>query len=176
MLKEVMLISIFFLFIFSIGYYFLGDNQIDSQLSSHYKTERVIVSGSSMEPLISAGENLTHITNYYNYNPINRNDIITYNSSQNENLLIKKIVGIPGDIFEYKNSRVYINNKSLQNSQNKVYTINSNMLKLYAENYPEIPKNSYLIMGERIKGTQDSSQFGLVSKKNILGKIELIED
>lgn len=45
------------------------------------------------------------------------------------------------------------------------------MLELYARSYPVIPQDAYMILGNQIEGTLDSSRFGLVAKQDIVGKV-----
>jgi len=46
------------------------------------------------------------------------------------------------------------------------------MLSLYERDYKGvIPKNAYLILGNLVEGSLDSSRFGLVGKSDFLGKV-----
>jgi type IV secretory pathway protease TraF len=48
------------------------------------------------------------------------------------------------------------------------------MLSLYEKDYKGvIPKNAYLLLGNRISGSVDSTTFGLVEKSDIIAKVEL---
>ncbi len=49
------------------------------------------------------------------------------------------------------------------------------MIKLYADSYPIIPENTFLILGDKIQGTLDSSKFGLIHLNDIYGKLILGE-
>jgi len=131
----------------------------------------VIVNGNSMSPLIKDGDELMYLKGYYDCNEVKRGDVVILNQSGNENFIIKQIVGIPKDTFEYKNKLIYINGIELKNSQNISYSIDSKMLRLYANSYPILPENTYLILGDNPYGTFDSSKFGLVSKQEIVGKV-----
>lgn len=138
--------------------------------------ERIVkVDGSSMVPRINNADKILHLVGYYNCNKIQRNDIITYNFTGNENLLLKQIKAIPGDKFEYYNDTIFINSKILKNSVNISYKISSKMLELYSKSYPILPENTYLILGDNPSGTLDSSKFGLIDKSQIIGKGILIE-
>jgi len=69
-----------------------------------------------------------------------------------------------------------VNDKILKNSENKLYLITGNkykMLSLYEDDCQNgIPEKTYLLLGNLISGSMDSTQFGLVSKHDILGKVE----
>jgi len=45
------------------------------------------------------------------------------------------------------------------------------MLKLYVKSYPVLPDNTYLILGNKVSGSSDSTRFGLIDKSDIVGKI-----
>ncbi len=166
-------ISLFFiLLIFSACSQEISTN-LELENSSCYTTQTIIVNGNSMYPMIQSGQELTHKVGFYKCNEILIGDVITYNFSGNKNLLLKQIKAVPNDKFDYANNTVLINSVPLKNSQNQTYNLDSEMLSLYAKTYPIIPENTYLILGDNIKGSTDSSKFGLISKQQIIGKVEI---
>ena len=66
----------------------------------------VQVDGSSMEPTLKNKEVL--LLKKYNKN-YKRFDIVVLNSDRGR--LIKRVIGLPGETIEYKNNKLYINNK-----------------------------------------------------------------
>jgi signal peptidase I len=104
--------------------------------------------------------------------------LIVYSYGGNENLLIKIVKGLPGDKFSLQKTEggwhILINGKVLKNSENKPYLLDERsyrMLSLYERDYKGvIPENAYLILGNLVSGTLDSTSFGLVGKQDILGK------
>ena len=145
------------------------------------KIEKKIVRGNSLEPLIKDGEIIEVLFGYYNCNPIQRNDIVLYFYSGNKNPIIKIIKGIPGDKFSLKKTNkgwyILINGEILKNSQNQPYILDKRaykVLSLYEKDYKGIiPEDTYLILGNLPQGSIDSSYFGLVGKKDILGKVRV---
>jgi signal peptidase I len=137
--------------------------------------------GSSLSPLIKGGTFITIDYNYYQNKEIQRNDIVVRSYPGREGDEIIKIVkAIPGDKFELKQVgdnawQIFINDKVLVNSQNQPYQINQsryNLLRSYEKNYKNIiPGNAYFLLGDRVGGSLDSTRFGLISKRNILGKV-----
>ena len=71
------------------------------------------------------------------------------------------------------NSIKYVND--YQNAfQVKIYEISESkirILELYTQNYPVLPEDTYLILGDKITGSLDSTSFGLIHKDDILGII-----
>ncbi len=149
-----------------------GDNYIQS-------VEKV-VRGNSLAGLIEDGETIRAFINYYNSNEIERNDIILYSFAGNDAPLIKVIRGMPGDRFELSATTngwyILINGKILKNSKAEPYIINERghrMISLFVESYQGvIPADAYLILGNLVGGGMDSTQFGLVHKTDILGKVQ----
>lgn len=146
--------------------------------------EKVTVRGNSLNPIIKAGDCVYILKDYYQSNRIKREDIIAYNFVGNENLIIKIVKALPGDKFEMRKGEnnswsIAINNNILKNSEGEIYSFSdqgSKMLRLYADAYPEIPQNSFLILGNNPRGSLDSSRFGLASRDNVIGKVKKCTD
>ncbi len=141
-------------------------------------SKEMIVQGSSMYPYIVPNENVRALFGYYDCHPIQRGDVILYDYSGDKNLLIKFVRGIPGDKWSLKENsgsyEIMVNGSPLVNSEGKPYLIGSyKMLELYAESYPTIPEDTYLLLGDETSGSLDSTRFGLVGKKDIMAKVIL---
>ena len=112
--------------------------------------------------------------NYYKANEIQKYDIIIYNFSARDQLLIKYVGVTPGDSFSVKDYKLYVNNKEFKNIINKSYPLNTQnekMLSLYEKSFNgTMPKDTYFIFGIKSGGV-DSGKFGPVNKDNILGKV-----
>ena len=145
------------------------------------KEEHRQVRGHSLSGLVEPGATVKILFDFYRCNTVGRGDIIAYNYAGNEVPIIKIVKGIPGDIFSLEKSdknikwRLVINGKVVKNHQNQPYMLNKRgyrMLHLYESDFKGvIPKNTYLILGNLVSGTTDSSRFGLVHKSDILGKV-----
>ncbi|MBU1991574.1 S26 family signal peptidase, partial [Patescibacteria group bacterium] len=72
---------------------------------------------------------------------------------------------------------LFINGKIVTNSQKFPYVFDEKqykMLSLYEKDYKGvIPQNTYLLLGDQVNGTTDSTVFGLVDRSDILGKAEI---
>jgi signal peptidase I len=144
-----------------------------------YEEER-IVRGSSLSPLIEDGQVVKVIFDYYECNEIERGDIVLYSYAGNEAPLIKIVKGIPGDKFNLQEAEggwhILINGETVKNSEDIPYLISGKryqMLSLYEKEYLNgIADNAYLILGNIPSGATDSTRFGFVSAKDILGKVK----
>ena len=148
-------------------------------LSCVVKTESRMVNGNSLSGLIDVGAEVNISYGYYGCNYIRRNDVVVYNYSGNENQLIKIAKGLPGDTFNVSFVddiwTLIINDKIVRNSNAEVYVLDRKqrqMILLYVDSYGGvIPENTYLILGNLVSGSLDSTRFGLVSGRDIMGKV-----
>jgi signal peptidase I len=147
------------------------------------RVEEKIVRGKSLSPLIEHNDKVRVLFNCYKENEIKRGDIVACNFSGNEALLIKIVKAVPGDTFhisknENKYWHLFINNKICRNSEDKPYLIDeqgAKMILLYEKGCNGvIPQNAYLILGNLVYGSRDSTRFGLVSRDDIIAKVELV--
>jgi len=145
------------------------------------KTEELIVRGSSLDPLIKSDQTIKALFGYYDCHKVERGDIVLFDYAGNKNSVIKIVKGISGDKFELRKSdsswNIIINNQFVKNSQGKLYLISGNaykMLSLYEKDYKGIiPEDAYLLLGDRISGSVDSTTFGLIDKSGIIAKVEI---
>ena len=137
----------------------------------------VVVSGDSLSGIIGGGTNVTVQTNL-NCTSIDRNDLVLYNYAGRPDPVIKIVKALPGDTWKLEGCNIIVNNIIL-NTRNPDGSIgapycigDTRRLKLYANDYPIIPPNTYLILGNKPEGTIDSSVFGLVDRQDIVGVVE----
>ena len=141
----------------------------------------MIVRGSSLNPFIKPGQGIEALFGYYKCHKIKRGDVVLFDYAGDKNFIIKIVKGIPGDKFELRKSdggwNIIINDNIIKNSENKPYLILGNaykMLSLYEKDYKGIiPEDAYLLLGNRISGSIDSTAFGLVNKSGIVAKVKI---
>jgi len=97
---------------------------------------------------------------------IERFDIVVIKT--NDNYLIKRVIGLPGETISYKNEELYINGKKVEDKYNLNYTGDFDPVKLN--------KNEYYVMGDNRSISKDSrvSEVGTIDEKKILGKTNFI--
>ena len=123
------------------------------------------VVGPSMQPNLKEGDILLVNKVVYRFKEPKRFDVVVL--SQNDKYMIKRIIGIPGDHIEYKNNTLYINGKVYEEK-----FIDKNNIKTedFVLEYKTIPNDMYFMLGDNREDSQDSRNFGLVSKDDIIGK------
>lgn len=91
------------------------------------------VTGSSMEPLIQNGAEVSVIEKYYTCSgKVSRWDIIVF--QLNDQPLIKIVKAIPGDIIKFESEQMFINAELMKNSIGEIYRFSPqeiNLMKAY---------------------------------------------
>ena len=126
----------------------------------------VIVSGDSMKPNLHNGDLLLERKINYNSTNIKRFDIVVIKEGKEE--IIKIIIGLPGEHISYKNNKLYVNDKVLEENFDFRKTNDFNLEEICSCN--SIPEGKYLVLGDNRPISKDSRMIGLIDEKDILGK------
>lgn len=119
----------------------------------------VRVDGDSMKKNLNDGDILL----LYKLSDIKRNDIIVLKEKIDNEVIIKRVVGLPGEEVRISNGKVYINNKEYEDNYS------------YGEILDEIDTiklqdDEYFVLGDNRLVSKDSRSFGAIKKDNIMGK------
>ena len=121
------------------------------------------VNGTSMHPTLQDKEFM--ILNKISLKQgINRFDIVVV--QENNKYIIKRVIGLPGESVMYKDSKLYINGKVIEDNYSKTTTNDFDNVVL--------GENEYFVMGDNRAVSSDSRIIGPVNIKNIKGKTNLI--
>ncbi len=87
--------------------------------------------------------------------------------------LIKRVIGVPGDIVNIDAGRVYVNGEMLQenylNDKENTYIYAGSKIK-----FPyTVPEGYYFMMGDNRSNSKDSRVFGPIARNQILAKAGL---
>ena len=126
----------------------------------------VIVSGDSMKPNLNNNELLLVRKIGYNESSIKRFDIVVINGEDEE--IIKRIIGLPGEHISYKNNKLYVNDEVMQENFTFRDTNDFNLEEICT--CSTIPEGKYLVLGDNRPISKDSRLIGLIDEKDIVGK------
>ncbi|MBM7314691.1 signal peptidase I [Streptococcus suis] len=167
-------------------------------LSRLYIWSPVTVDGHSMDPTLLDQEHLIMVRT----TSIQRFDVVVASETDTngkEKLIVKRVIGMPGDTIRYENDILYINGQEVDEpyldqylaaySQDKlqsVYSYNANFQALalestaftmdankYASFTIQVPENQYFLLGDDRLVSQDSRHVGTFSADQIEGEIKL---
>ena len=119
----------------------------------------VKVDGDSMKETLNDNDILL----LYKLGSIKRFDIVVLDEAYDNEKIIKRVIGMPGETISIKNDKIYINGKVIDNSF--AYGTTSDVDKI------ELGEDEYFILGDNRLISKDSRYFGPVTKSEIIGKV-----
>ena len=86
---------------------------------------------------------------------------------------IKRVVAVPGDVWEERDGYVYINRRKLNEPyiQPERRDSETHTLSDIAPGNQRIPSGMYLLLGDNRSASCDSRRWGLVPRRSIIGKV-----
>jgi len=143
---------------------------------TNYIVYPIHVDGSSMYPTLSDLDYGFSNLLTYRSEGLDRFDVVIIYYEPIEEYLIKRVIGLPGDIVEVRNDVLYINNKAVEqpflNSSYQKQWVDSG--EPYTANFGPIlvKANEVFVMGDnrRVGGSTDSRVFGCLPIDNIKSK------
>lgn len=131
-----------------------------------FLAQATVVFGQSMEPNLHPHQRLIVDKISYRLHPPRRNDIVVIDLPHIDELLVKRIVALPGETVEIRQGIIYVNGEAL------------------AEPFPHdmtpfdmppitLGPLSYFVLGDNRSNSNDSRVFGPVTLDQILGRVWL---
>lgn len=156
-----------------------------------FVVEPIQVSGPSMDPNLHDKERVWA----FKQADIKRGSVIVFyargtDPTQEQNLVyVKRVIGVPGDKVKSKNGKLYVNGNEVNQSyisetQRDSGTGNWNDFEELStkkdatwkpkdkKNLDHVPANSYFVLGDNRKVSNDSRYFGYVPKAKVIGVVK----
>ena len=131
----------------------------------------VVVHETSMTDTLQPGDYLLMNKKIYRHNEAERGDIVVLHSNLTqengrEKLLIKRVIGLPGDTVFIKDNSVYINEELLEEDYIREPGVVPGDVDI------TVPEGEYFVMGDNRGNSIDSrsEEVGCVKHKDLVGK------
>ena len=124
----------------------------------------VIVNGNSMLNTLHNGDVMILDKIGMKIGGIKRFDIVVIQTERSK--IIKRVIGLPGELIEYKDNQLYINGEKLEDNYGSQITFDFKQM--------EIPENHYFVLGDNRTDSVDSRILGPIYENDILGHATFI--
>jgi signal peptidase I len=127
------------------------------------------VFGQSMEPTLHENNRLFVSKLNYRFGQPQRQDIIIFHNENEGKVLVKRVIALPGESFEIRNGRVYINGS--ETPLDEPYVKNEGYIERgYRFNEGTVPEGHIFVMGDNRNDSMDSREIGYISMEDIIGE------
>lgn len=131
--------------------------------------EPFYIPSGSMEPTLMPGDRIIVNKFIYLFKEPVRGDIMVFRYPKDpERDFIKRVIGVPGDTVEIRNSDLYINGKKVS----EPYLPAGLKFQDFAP--VTVPPGNFFMLGDNRNNSEDSRFWGMMPKANIRGKAILI--
>ncbi len=134
-----------------------------------YVAQPFIVSGASMDPTFANGEYLVVDEVSYRFEDPKRGDVIIFRFPQDPSkFFIKRIIGLPGETVDMKDSEIRIINDAYPEG----FLLDETYLNLENKNTlrMKLAEDEYFVMGDNRAASSDSRIWGPLKNDFIIGR------
>ena len=127
---------------------------------------RVYIPSSSMAPTLNVNDRLL-VTKVYKPENLKRGDIVVFNSKELDEIVIKRLIGLPGDEIRFDGTSVYVNGKKIDEPYVK------NPMEFYGTF--KVPEGKYFFLGDNRANSNDARFWKnpYINGDQILGKAQV---
>jgi signal peptidase I len=135
-----------------------------------YAFQTFYIPSGSMEPTLQVGDRIIVNKLAVSWGTINIGDIVVFKAPPKENCgepvtdLVKRVIGIPGDVLTSRGNTIYVNGKPLDEKWTHTEPLGQPIGRV------TVAKNQYFMMGDNHSDSCDSRMWGTVPRSDIIGK------
>jgi signal peptidase I len=144
-----------------------------------YVAQMFYIPSGSMLPTLQVGDRIVVDKLSYHLHGVHRGDIVVFSKPPLEQAdfsdLVKRVVGLPGDVMSSVDGKLYVNGKPLPQPwlpRPIPVTSPSPLTAPFSLNRPyTVPAGHYYVMGDNRTDSEDSRYFGPIAASSIVGKM-----
>jgi signal peptidase I len=144
-------------------------------LTFFFLAQPLIVTGDSMLPTFEDREQIIVEKISVKYEALKRGEVVVVKHPDNPKIfLIKRVVGLPGELFTISAGKVHINKAVLEEPYLSA-SIKTTSKPYIGENEDfVIPGGTYVLLGDNRENSADSRLWGPVSEDSIVGRTFMV--
>lgn len=124
------------------------------------------IPSASMAPTLEAGDQIL-VTRYFRGAP-DRGHVIVFQAPNGDELLVKRVIGVPGDLVDADGGRVRLGGHTLS----EPYVLRQASSGAIPAQI--VAAGSYFVLGDNREESLDSRSWGLVPRERIVGRARLV--
>ena len=151
-----------------------------------FVVQTFFIPSGSMEPTLQIGDRILVNKLSYDLHGVHRGDIVVFSRPPAENCggpevndLVKRVIGLPGDVLSVSGGHVYVDGKRLARvvaarlrTGHRPARVRRGTTPTWTRPY-KVPANDYFVMGDNRSDSCDSRYWGPIAKSLIVGKVDL---
>jgi signal peptidase I len=124
------------------------------------------IPSASMTPTLEVGDQIV-VVPYFRGEP-DRGHVIVFRSPQSGELLVKRVVAVPGDLVDSRLGRVRVGGHTIP----EPYVLREAATGAIPAQL--VPARSYFVLGDNRDDSLDSRTWGAVPRENVMGRARLV--
>ncbi|HEX2836017.1 MAG TPA: signal peptidase I [Thermoanaerobaculia bacterium] len=125
------------------------------------------IPSSSMSPTLEPGDQIV-VTRYFGSAPERGHVIVFRSPLHEEELLVKRVIAVPGELVDSRLGRVRIGEHTLA----EPYVLRQAMSGAIQAQL--VPADSYFVLGDNREDSLDSRSWGVIPRERIVGRARLV--
>ena len=135
-----------------------------------FVAETFEIPSSSMVPTLQPGEHVLADKLAYRFGDPQRGDLVVFHSPRTGEVLLKRVVALPGDRVGIEDSALVVNGRRLS----EPYVKDAALIDGEYFGPIHVPQGSVFVLGDRRSDSVDSRVFGPVPESALIGRVDAL--